>query len=145
VRLVTALDESSPSVPRPPQASGNQTECDCGHSARASRSLERVNQNGFQSFGIKINQASGDFLIACAVEAQLTDAHSAGIARNRRAKAPASDRSRRVEITTSRFWIERRTWVVIAEVRKASGVAGPAANGTCALGIATFEFGQAFP
>src|SRR5580704_12988311 len=57
------------SVARPPPASRNQTQRDGGHSAYASRSLERIDQIGFQSFGIKIYQACGYLLIACAVEA----------------------------------------------------------------------------
>jgi hypothetical protein len=144
VGLRTALETLS-SVARPPLPSGSQTERDRGHSAYASGSLERIDQNGFQSFGIKIYQASCDFLIGCAFEAKLTDAHRTRIALDRRTKAPASDWSRRIEITSSGFRIERRTWVVIAEVRKLSGVVGPIANSTCALGIVTFQFGQAFP
>jgi hypothetical protein len=111
----------------------------------AGRSLECIVQSGFQSFGIKVYQASCDFLIACAVEAKLTDAHRARIAKGWRTKTTASDRSRRIEITSSGFRVERWTWVVIAEVREFSGVAGSIANSTCALGIVTFQFGQTVP
>jgi hypothetical protein len=124
--------------------SGSQTKRDCGHSAHACRSLQRIDQNGFQASGVKIYEASCDFLIARAVEAKLTDAHCTRIAKDRRTKAPASDRSRRIEITSPGFRVERRTWIVIAEVRNVSCLAGPIANSTCALGIMTFQFGQAF-
>jgi hypothetical protein len=145
VGLRTALDDYLLQRSKASAASRSQTERDGGHSAYGSRSLERIDQIGFQSFGIKIYQATGDLLIGCASEAKLTDAHRARIAKDWRTKAPASDWSRRIEITSSRFRIERRTWVVIAEVRKLSGVAGPIANSTRALGIVTFQFGQAFP
>src|SRR5579864_4880030 len=133
------------SVARPPPVSGSQTERDCGHSAHASRSLDFIDQNGFQSVGVKIYQASSDLFIACAVEAKVTDADPARLATDRRTKVPACDRPRRIEITSSCFRIERRTGVVIAEVRELSGVACSIANSTCAPGIVTFEFGQAFP
>src|SRR5712671_2901941 len=89
-------------------ASGDETERDCSHSAHAGRPLEGVDQNGFQSFGVKIYQASCDFLITGAVEAKLTDANRARLAADRRTKAPASDRSRRIQITGSGCRVERR-------------------------------------
>jgi hypothetical protein len=142
VGLRTALDDY---LLQRSAASGNQTERDWGHSAHASRSLECIDQNGFKSFRVKLYQASCDFLIACAVEAKLTNADRARLAADRRAKAPASDRSRRIKITSSGFRVERRTWVVIPEVPTLSGLASPIKNSTCAQGIVTFQFGQAFP
>jgi hypothetical protein len=79
------------------------------------------------------------------METQLTDADRARLAADRRTKAPASDRSRRIEITISGLRVERRTWIVIAEVRKLSGLAGSIANSTCAAGIVTFQFSQTVP
>src|ERR1700730_5727086 len=79
------------------------------------------------------------------METQLTDADRARLAADRRTKVPASDRSRRIEITISGLRVERRTWIVIAKVRKLSGLAGPIANSTCALGIVTFQFSQTAP
>jgi hypothetical protein len=37
--------------------------------------------------------------------------------------------------------VEHRARIIIAEVRKLRGVAGPVANGGCAMGIVKFEFG----
>jgi hypothetical protein len=126
-------------------ASGNQTERNCGYSTQAGCLFQCIDQNGFQSCGIKIYQASGNLLVACAVEAQLTNTDSARLAADRRTKAPASDRSRGIEIATSGLPVERRTCIVIAEVRKLSGLSGSVANSTCALGIAPFQLGQAIP
>jgi hypothetical protein len=111
----------------------------------ADRSLEFIDQDGLQASGIKIDQASCYFFIARAVEAKLTHAYGARFGKHRRAKASASDRTRRVEITGTGFRVERRTGVVIAEVGKLSGLARAIANGVRALRIVAFEFRQTLP
>jgi hypothetical protein len=85
-----------------------QCKGDQGATPSAAGLFKFLQKLGFEIVGIDFHFAAGDLLVSRTVKTELADAQPA-FGPDRWSERPTGNRSRRIELTGSGCWIERRT------------------------------------